>query len=73
MMKISSRMTSLTNETVTATIRQFLKHFDDLTENNILISGEDDGRFDGSDYILFYAVGADKGKYDPLSKNTFSN
>ncbi len=44
---------------------------DDLTENNILISGEDDGRFDGSDYILFYAVGVDKGTFEPLSK-TFS-
>lgn len=48
-----------------------IERADDLTENNILISGEDDGRFDGSDYILFYAVGADKGKFDPLSK-TFS-
>lgn len=44
---------------------------DDLTENNVLISGEEDGRFDASDFILFYAVGPDKGKYDPLSK-TFS-
>ncbi len=44
---------------------------DDLIENNILISGEEDGKFDASDAILFYAVGPDKWLFDPLSK-TFS-
>lgn len=28
---------------------------DDLEENHIFISGEDDGSFDGADYLLFYA------------------
>jgi hypothetical protein len=44
---------------------------DDLVENNVLISGEEDGRFDAGDFILFYAVGPDKWQFDPLSK-TFS-
>lgn len=44
---------------------------DDLIENNILISGEEDGKFDASDFILFYAIGPDKWLFDPLSK-TFS-
>lgn len=30
---------------------------DDLTENAILVVGEQDGKFDAGDYILFYAVG----------------
>jgi Peptidase family C25/FlgD Ig-like domain len=30
---------------------------DDLLENAIFVSGEGDGRFDQSDYILFYATG----------------
>ncbi|MEN9611174.1 MAG: hypothetical protein RLZZ628_1988 [Bacteroidota bacterium] len=33
---------------------------DDLTENNIEIVGGDDGKFDPTDYILFYAIGVDK-------------
>ena len=44
---------------------------DDLVENNILVVGEEDGRFDASDYILFYGIGADRGIYESLSK-TFS-
>lgn len=43
----------------------------DLIENNIFISGEDDGKFDAGDFILFYATGPDKWLFDPLSK-TFS-
>ncbi len=31
----------------------------DLVENAILVKGEDDGKFDKSDYILFYARGTD--------------
>jgi hypothetical protein len=31
--------------------------FQDLEENAIYVEGEDDGSFDGSDYILFYAKG----------------
>lgn len=33
---------------------------EDLTENTIFISGEEDGKFGTDDYILFYAQGADK-------------
>ncbi len=31
--------------------------YDDLQENAIQVTGEEDGRFDASDYILFYASG----------------
>ncbi len=33
--------------------------YDDLAENAIYFEGEDDGRFDSNDYILFYAKGPD--------------
>ena len=33
--------------------------YDDLVENAIFVSGEDDGKFNNSDYILFYAKGPD--------------
>lgn len=33
---------------------------DDLEENHIFISGEDDGRFDDADYLLFYGQGPDR-------------
>lgn len=52
---------------------------DDLVENHIFVSGEDDGRFDANDYVLFYAQGPDKwvynattGKFD-LEKNVFDD
>lgn len=52
---------------------------DDLVENHIVVAGEDDGRFDANDFILFYAQGPDKwvynataGKFD-LEKNLFDN
>jgi len=38
---------------------------DDLTENTIQIVGEQDGKFDVSDYILFYAVGPRPWIYRP--------
>ncbi|MFN4255071.1 MAG: type IX secretion system sortase PorU, partial [Saprospiraceae bacterium] len=38
---------------------------DDLLENAIQIVGEDDGKFDASDYILFYAVGPAPWTYRP--------
>lgn len=41
---------------------------DDLVENAIFIQGELDGKFDGSDYLLFYAEHPDKWKYNSLSK-----
>jgi hypothetical protein len=34
--------------------------YTDLVENDILVSGESDGRFDENDYILFYGEGADR-------------
>lgn len=36
----------------------------DLTENAIFINGEEDGSFDEGDYVLFYAEGAGRVKFD---------
>jgi hypothetical protein len=36
----------------------------DLVENAILIMGEDDGRFDESDYIIFYGRGVNFWEYN---------
>lgn len=33
---------------------------DDLTENRVIVRGENDGSFDSGDYILFYAEGANR-------------
>lgn len=41
---------------------------DDLIENSILVQGEEDGKFNETDYILFYAEGPDKWRYDASSK-----
>lgn len=43
---------------------------DDLFENAIFIQGESDGKFDGGDFILFYAEGPDKHRLN-TSTNTF--
>jgi hypothetical protein len=40
---------------------------DGLQENAIFVAGEADGRFDSQDYILFFAQGPDKYKYEPES------
>lgn len=37
---------------------------DDLIENAISVVGEEDGKFNETDYILFYGEGADKWRYD---------
>jgi hypothetical protein len=37
---------------------------DDLIENAIFVQGEGDGKFDDTDFILFYAEGSDKLVYD---------
>jgi len=42
---------------------------DDLAENAIKFLGEDDGRFDGGDYILFYAEGVDNWNTDSDTHN----
>ena len=39
---------------------------DDLIEQAIFIEGEGDGRFDGGDYLLFYAQGPNPWSYDPV-------
>ena len=52
---------------------------DDLTENAITISGEADGKFDASDFLLFYGIGADKWHFDAKNrefnrpKNVYAN
>ena len=40
----------------------------DLTENAIYVSGEDDGKFDAGDFVVFYGRGTRNWKYDALSK-----
>lgn len=45
--------------------------YDDLVENPILVVGEDDGKFDPSDYILFYGEGPVVWKYNKLSSAFF--
>ena len=42
---------------------------DDLLENSIFVEGETDGRFDASDYVLFYAQSPHVIKYDSVAKS----
>ena len=42
--------------------------YDDLTENNILVSGEQDGVFNTQDNIIFYAKGPTSWKYNSTDK-----
>ncbi|MDP4266933.1 MAG: type IX secretion system sortase PorU [Bacteroidota bacterium] len=52
---------------------------DDLIENPIVVSGEDDGKFDSQDYILFYGQSPDRWTYNSgdnhfhHSKNIYSD
>jgi hypothetical protein len=52
---------------------------DDLVENAIVVQGENDGRFDDADRILFYAQGSDSWGLDTATnrflhtKNVYSN
>jgi len=46
---------------------------DDLMENAIYVSGEEDGHFDAGDYILFYGQSPHQVKYNPLDGNFFQN
>lgn len=41
---------------------------DDLVQNPIVVSGENDGSFNAGDYILFYAEGPNKWEYDDLGQ-----
>lgn len=41
----------------------------DLPELAIYVNGEDDGRFDAGDFIVFYAEGPDKISYNDLEKS----
>jgi len=41
--------------------------YDDLVENAILVVGEDDGKFDQGDYILFYGESPHSWKYNYLT------
>jgi hypothetical protein len=43
-------------------------HERDLTENSIRVVGEEDGKFDAGDYILFYAQGPQVWAYDTVSR-----
>jgi hypothetical protein len=42
---------------------------DGLLENPIFVQGEQDGRFDAQDYILFYAKGTKNWTFDPITNN----
>jgi hypothetical protein len=42
---------------------------DDLIENAIQVVGENDGKFDAGDYILFYAVGPNPWYYRPVAND----
>ncbi|MEO6691933.1 MAG: C25 family cysteine peptidase, partial [Saprospiraceae bacterium] len=42
---------------------------DDLKENKIYFSGQEDGIFNDNDYILFYATGPDQVEYDSLNQS----
>ncbi len=46
--------------------------YDDLTENAIVVVGENDGSFDNSDYVLFYGQGTETWKYTPTGGNPFN-
>ncbi len=52
---------------------------DDLIENAIFVSGESDAKFDGGDYLLFYAQNTDKWNFNAntrdftMTKNLYSD
>ena len=43
--------------------------FDDLIENAIYVDGENDGKFDQNDYILFYGKGTNQWEFNPNNTN----
>ncbi len=44
------------------------ERIDDLQENSILVNGENDGKFDVADFILFYGEGSDKWIFDAANQ-----
>lgn len=48
-----------------------LPRIDDLYENSIYVYGQEDGKFDVGDYILFFASGPDKWEYNYSTKQFF--
>ena len=46
--------------------------FDDLEQNAIYVSGEDDGAFNSDDFVVFYAQSPHRWEYDP-SAQSFSH
>lgn len=45
----------------------------DLVQNKIYVEGQDDGRFDENDYILFYGRSPNEWVYDPVNKTYLHN
>ena len=45
--------------------------YDDLVEQAVAVEGEDDGRFDGGDFILLYAEGPDERRFDELANRFY--
>ena len=43
--------------------------FDDLIENAIYVEGENDGKFDQNDYVLFYGKGTHQWEFNPNNSN----
>lgn len=41
----------------------------DLVENKIFVAGEDDGRFDDNDYIIFYGRSPNEWRYDTIARS----
>jgi hypothetical protein len=48
--------------------RNATERSDDLIENDILVVGEEDGKFDAADFILFNGIGPDKWAFDKTEK-----
>ncbi|RLD58253.1 MAG: hypothetical protein DRJ05_08335, partial [Bacteroidetes bacterium] len=44
------------------------QRYDDLMENAIFVSGEDDGSFDPGDYVLFYGQSPHEWKLNPITQ-----
>lgn len=47
--------------------------YDDLIENSIYVEGENDGKFDNSDYILFYGQSTETWKFNSSDNLSFTH